>query len=143
MFLRILVPIATTEGSTMGRLTFSTLLLLVSFLTSSCHNAADETQGTSLPAPDNLSVSEVGDANSYFYTFRFNAVEFAESYLIYYSLSDDSSTASSLASGQFPPISYSYNRPGPYNGKTYYFWVRAYDGKNYGKWSTSISGILN
>ena len=95
-----------------------------------------------MPAPDNLSVSEVGDATTYHYTFRFNAVEFAQSYLIYYSSSDDSSTASSLAAGQFPPISYSYNRPGPYNGGTYYFWVRAYDGKNYGKWSTSISSIL-
>jgi len=96
-----------------------------------------------LSAPGNLSVSEVGDATSYYYTFRFNAVEFAESYLIYYSLSDDSSTASSLAAGQFSPITYAYNRPGPYNGKTYYFWVRAYDGKSYGKWSASISAILN
>jgi hypothetical protein len=96
-----------------------------------------------LPAPANLSISEVGDPTTYYYTFRFNAVEFADSYLIYYSLSDDSSTASSLASGQFPPIAYSYNRPGPYSGKTYYFWVRAYDGKNYGEWSSSISGVLN
>jgi len=127
----------------MGRLTFSTLLLSVSFLTSSCHNAADETQGTSLPAPANLSVSEVGDPTYYYYTFGFNAVEFAQSYLIYSSLTDDSSTASSLASGQFPPIRYSYLRADSYGGKTYYFWVRAYDGKNYGKWSTSISAILN
>lgn len=123
----------------MGKLT--TLMLLVSFLASGCHNAADETQ-MKLPAPANLSVSEVGDPTSYYYTFRFNAVESAASYLIYFSLSDDSSTASSLASGQFPPITYSYNRPGPYNGQTYYFWVRAYDGKNYGDWSNSISGIL-
>jgi len=127
----------------MGRLTRSTLMLLVSFLASGCHNATDATPGTSLPAPDNLSVSEIGDATTYNYTFRFNAVEFAQSYLIYYSLSDDSSTAGSLAAGQFPPISYSYNRPGPYNGGTYYFWVRAYDGKSYGEWSTSISAVLN
>ena len=127
----------------MGKVTLRTLMLLVSFLVSGCHNAADETQTISLPAPANLSVSEVGDATSYYYTFRFNAVEFAASYLIYFSLRDDSSTASSLASGQFPPITYSYNRPGPYSGKTYFFWVRAYDGKTYGEWSSSISGILN
>ena len=125
----------------MGKLT--TQMLLVSFLASGCHNAADETQAKSLPAPANLSISEVGDPTTYYYTFRFNAVESAASYLIYFSLSDDSSTANSLASGQFPPITYSYNRPGPYNGKTYYFWVRAYDGKNYGEWSSSVSGILN
>ena len=127
----------------MGKVTRTTLMLLLSFLASGCHNTTDETQAKLLPAPTNLSVSEVGDPTTYYYTFRFTAVEFAESYLIYYSLSDDSSTASSLASGQFPPITYSYNRPGPYNGKTYYFWVRAYDGKNYGGWSSSISGILN
>jgi hypothetical protein len=79
----------------------------------------------------------------YYYTFGFNAVEFAQSYLIYYSLTDDFSTASSLASGQLPPIKYSYLRADSYGGKTYYFWVRAYDGKNYGKWSTSIAAILN
>ena len=127
----------------MTRLTSSTLMLFVSFLASGCHDATDATQGTSLAAPANLSVSELGDATTYSYTFRFNAVEFAQSYLIYYSLSNDSSTANSLAAEQFSPITYSYNRPGPYNGKTYYFWVRAYDGKNYGKWSASISTILN
>ena len=119
-----------------------TLALLVSLIACSCHSATDATQATPLPAPANLSVSEIGDATSYSYTFRFNAVEFANSYLIYYSLSNDSSTASSLTSGQFPPLSWSYPRPGPYNGQTYYFWVRAYDGKNYGKWSTSISSVL-
>ena len=118
------------------------LALSVSLLACSCHSATDATQATPLPAPANLSVSVIGDATSYSYTFRFNAVEFANSYLIYYSLSNDSSTASSLAAGQFPPLSWSYPRPGPYNGQTYYFWVRAYDGKNYGKWSTSISSVL-
>lgn len=126
----------------MSRLTCSTLMMLTSFLAGGCHDATDAT-GASLSAPANLSVSEMGDATTYNYTFRFNAVEFAQSYLIYYSLSNDSSTASSLAAGQFSPITYSYNRPGPYNGKTYYFWVRAYDGKNYGKWSASISTVLN
>ena len=127
----------------MGHLTLSTLSLLVPLVVSGCQSAADGTQTMSLPAPTNLSVSEISDGITYSYTFRFNAVEFAESYLIYYSLSDDSSTATSLASGQLSPITYSYNRPGPYNGKTYYFWVRAYDGKNYGAWSNSISAILN
>src|SRR5438132_14384205 len=78
----ILVLIGTGKSTTMGRLTLSTLMLLVSFLASGCHNATDATQGTSLPAPDNLSVSEIGDATTYDYTFRFDAVEFAQSYLI-------------------------------------------------------------
>jgi hypothetical protein len=130
----------------MRRLTFSTLALLVSFLTVGCHNATeatDETQDTPLPAPVGFSASPVVCSQySCGLAFSFSAVEFADSYLIYHSLSDDSSTATSLAAGQFPPISWSYNRPGPYNGQTYYFWVRAYDGTNYGQWSTSISGVL-
>ena len=123
----------------MSRLRCSALVILALFLASSCHNA-DEAQ--SLPAPANLSVFTVADAYSYHYTFAFNSVEYAESYLVFYSLSDDPSTASSLASGEFPPIAYSYLRGDTYGGKTYYFWVRAYDGKNYGQWSTSISSIL-
>jgi hypothetical protein len=126
----------------MRRLTFGTLMLLVAFLTSSCHNATDATQGPTLQAPDNLSVSVMASVTSYGYTFSFNAVEFAESYLLYGSLNNDSSTASPLAAAQFSPIGWSYNRGSSYSGKTYYFWVRAYDGRNYGKWSTSISSLL-
>ena len=124
----------------MGRITFSMLTALAALVTTSCSNATDETQ--SLPAPANLSVSVLASAAGYGYGFQFNAVEYAESYLISYSLSDDTSTAAPLASGQFPPIGYSYSRADSYGGKTYYFWVRAYDGKNYGQWSTSISTIL-
>ena len=124
----------------MSRLALSTLLLVASLPTTACSNATDE--GSSLAAPTNFSVSYVGSATSWHYTFAFNAVESAESYLIYYSLTDDHSTAATLASGQFPPISWSYSRADSYNGQTYYFWVRAYDGNNYGKWSTSIASIL-
>ncbi len=126
----------------MRRLTRSALLLAfgIVLLTTGCSNAADA--NAQLAAPANLSVSYVGDATSWHYTFGFNAVENAESYLIYYSSTDDHSTASSLASGQFPPISWTYLRANSYNGQTYYFWVRAYDGKNYGNWSTSVSSIL-
>lgn len=126
----------------MHRRTLSTWVVLVSLVTSSCHDADDASQATLLAAPANLSVSEESTATAYGYTFTFNAVEFAQSYLIYYSPTNDSSTAISLAAGPFSPIGWSYNRPGPYGGQTYYFWVRAYDGKNYGHWSSSISAIL-
>ena|SRR2546427_2226358 len=127
----------------MGRSTFTTLMVLVSLVTSSCHNPTDVTQETSLPAPVGFSASVVVCSQyTCGLTFLFNAVEFAKSYLIYYSVSDDTSTASSLASGQFPPIGWSYDRANSYGGATYYFWVRAYDGENYGKWSTSASAIL-
>src|SRR6185503_16244247 len=100
----------------MRRLCLSTLALLLSFLAGSCDNATDETQEPPLPAPVGLSASPaVCSQYSCGLAFVFNAVEYAQSYLIYYSLSNDSSTASSLASGQFPPISWSYGRPGPYN----------------------------
>jgi hypothetical protein len=127
----------------MGRSTLTTLIALVSLLTSSCHNATDETQETSLPAPVGFSASVlVCSQYTCGLTFSFNAVEFAESYLIYYSASDDTSTASSLAAGQFSPIGWSYDRANSYGSATYYFWVRAYDGENYGQWSTSASAIL-
>lgn len=132
----------------MGRLTFKTLLLSLSLLASGCHNTAEVTQETSLPetlllAPASLRASAVTcDPYACSITFWFNAVEFAESYLLYGSLSNDSSTASPLAAAQFSPIGWSYSHANPYGGVTYYFWVRAYDGKKYGKWPTSVSSIL-
>ena len=141
--LEILVQAWTGEGTTMGRSTFTTLMLLAPFLTSSCHSATDVTQGTSLPAPEGLFASAVVCSQyTCGLTFSFNAVEFAESYLIYYNSSNDTSTASPLAAGQFSPIGWSYDHAKPFGGATYYFWVRAYDGKNYGRWSTSISSVL-
>ena len=127
----------------MGRITLSTLIVLVPLVISSCHNPADEAQETSLPAPVGVSASVVMcDQYRCGLTLSFNAVEFAESYLIYYSLSDDTSTARPAAAGQFPPIGWSYDRANSYGGATCHFWVRAYDGKNYGRWSTSTSAIL-
>jgi len=117
-----------------------TLSAVVSLLLAGCSSSTD--QSSSLPAPTNLSVSYLQDPTYWHYTFNFNAVESAESYLIYYSSSNDHSTAISLAAGQFAPISYTYLKANGYGGSTYFFWVRAYDGKNYGQWSTSISAIL-
>lgn len=117
------------------------LPLLATLLVTGCGNSSDE--GRALAAPANLSVTYLQDPSSWHYTFNFNAVESAESYLIYYSLSNNSSTATSLAAGQFAPISYTYLKTNAYGGGTYYFWVRAYDGEHYGDWSASISGILN
>jgi hypothetical protein len=124
----------------MGRLALGTLVLASTFL-SSCGSLVDEE--STLPAPTNLSVSYLQSATSWHYTFGLTAVASAESYLIYYSVSADNSTAVSLASGPAPPISWSYSKANAYNGQTVYFWVRAYDGKNYGKWSTPVTGLLN
>jgi hypothetical protein len=94
-------------------------------------------------APTNLSVSYFQSATSWHYTFGFTAVEFAQSYLIYYSTTADNSTAVALASGAAPPISWSYSKATEYGGQVVYFWVRAYDGKHYGDWSTPVTGLLN
>lgn len=118
-----------------------TLPVVIALLLAGCGNSSDE--GRPFAAPANLSVTYLQSADSWHYTFNFNAVEFAESYPIYYSLSNDHSTATSLAAGQFAPISYTYLKANAYGGGTYYFWVRVYDGERYGEWSTSISGILN
>jgi len=124
----------------MAPFTPKALMLAASLLAVSCDSGTDE--GSSLPAPANLTISYIGSATSWHYTFGFNAVESAESYLIYYSQTDDHTTASSLASGQFPPVSWTYSRANSYNGQTYYFWVRAYDGESYGAWSASVPSIL-
>ncbi|MBR5933571.1 MAG: hypothetical protein IK002_06235 [Treponema sp.] len=64
--------------------------------------------------------------------FSFDSVEYAESYMVYYSDNDDISTAKPLAEGMFSPIKYTYRG----NRKTHkYYWVRAYDGEEYGEWS--------
>jgi hypothetical protein len=118
----------------------STLLLVATFLATGCGNATD--QERPLAAPTNLSVTYVGSANSWHYTFSFTAVASAESYLIYYGSSNDRSSANSLAAGQFPPVAYTYSRAAQYGGQAVYFWVRAFDGNRYGEWSSSISGYL-
>ena len=124
----------------MRRFALGTLVLASAFL-SSCGNLVGN--GNTPSAPTNLSVSYLQSATSWHYTFGFTAVEFAESYLVYYSVSPDNSTAVPLANGQAPPISWSYSKANEYNGQTVYFWVRAYDGKHYGEWSTPVTGLLN
>ena len=64
-------------------------------------------------------------------TFSFAAVEYAQSYLIYGSETADISTAKPLAAGQFSPIEYVAH----HQNYVPYYWVRAFDGKEYGEWS--------
>jgi len=136
----------TLEDERMSSIT-QTAMIVLALVTIGCRNSTDATQTTpppaSLPAPVGLSASVVTcDPYSCGLTFSFNAVEYADSYLIYYSASDDTSTARSLAAGQFSPIGWSYSRANAYGNATYYFWVRAYDGQHYGHWSTSVTAIL-
>lgn len=87
-----------------------------------------------LPAPQNLyaMIHLIGFEGTNV-QFSFDSVEYATSYMIYYSDENDISTAKPLASGNFSPINYIYRRdrqPAPF------FWVRAFDGEEYGEWST-------
>ena len=84
-----------------------------------------------LAAPKNLYAFMLPILAGYKITFSFDAVEYAQSYLIYSSDINDISTAKPLAAGQFSPIEYIAHH------QTYvpYYWVRAFDGKEYGEWS--------
>ena len=86
-----------------------------------------------LPAPQNLyaMIHLIGFEGTNV-QFSFDSVEYAASYMIYYSDENDISTAKPLASGNFSPINYIYrgNRQ-----PAKFFWVRAFDGKEYGEWS--------
>lgn len=88
-----------------------------------------------LPAPQNLYAMIIPDINvmGIRVEFSFDAVEYAESYMIYASDEQDVSTAKSLAEGMFSPIKYIYrgNRQ-PHK----FYWVRAFDGDEYGAWSS-------
>lgn len=86
-----------------------------------------------LPAPENLyawiTPNGVLGINV---SFSFDSVEYADSYMIYYSDENDVFTAKPLAGGKFSPINYVYrgNRQ-----PAKFYWVRAFDGKEYGEWS--------
>ena len=84
-----------------------------------------------LAAPKNLYAFMLPILAGYKIRFSFDAVEYAQSYLIYSSDINDISTAKPLAAGQFSPIEYIAHH------QTYvpYYWVRAFDGKEYGEWS--------
>ena len=96
-----------------------------------------ETPKHILPAPQNLYAlilpNGVWGINV---EFSFDSVEYADSYMIYYSDENDISTAKPLAEGMFSPIKYTY-RNGRQPAK--FFWVRAFDGEEYGEWSTTAS----
>lgn len=87
-----------------------------------------------LPAPQNLYAWIV--PNGVFginVSFNFDSVEYANSYMIYYSDENNVTTAKPLAEGRFSPINYVY-RNNRHPAK--FYWVRAFDGKEYGEWST-------
>ena len=90
-----------------------TLARCVAMLTAASLSGCRDSMGSStLAAPTNLSVSYLQSATSWHYTFSFTAVEFADNYLIYYSVGADHSTAVPLASGSAPPTSTSARRAG-------------------------------
>jgi len=116
------------------------MMLLASLLSYGCSSSIGASQ--SLPAPTNFAYSAVSDAATWRYTFAFSAVESAQSYAIYYSLAHDLSVARPVASGPFPPVTWFYNHANAYGRQPVHFWVRAFDGKNYGQWSSPIPGTL-
>lgn len=86
-----------------------------------------------LPAPKNLYAFIV--PKSVFgvsVSFSFDSVEYAKSYMIYSSKTNDIMQAKPLAEGPCSPINHMYR------GRRYpekFFWVRAFDGVSYGEWS--------
>jgi hypothetical protein len=126
-----------------GRLKALGFLVLVAL--ASCDDSTDSNSANSqrLPAPQHLWVFIANSGAVYSYDFNFNAVEFADGYLVYYSATNDTATAKSLSAGQFPPIRWSYPHSQSYGGQTYYFWVRAFDGEHYGEWSDTVTSVLN
>lgn len=85
-----------------------------------------------LPAPKNLYAFMLPILGGFKITFSFDAVEYAQSYLVYSSEINDVSTATPLAAGQFSPIEYVAH----HQKYMPYYWVRAFDGKEYGEWSS-------
>ena len=86
-----------------------------------------------LPAPQNPYAWIMPDGFfGYTAEFSFDSVEYAESYMVYYSDINDIATAKPLAEGMFSPIKYTYRG----NRKPHkFYWVRAFDGEEYGEWS--------
>ena len=89
-----------------------------------------------LPAPKNLYAFILPNFLGSDITFTFDAVEYAQSYLVYANTANDTATARPLVAGNFSPIKHFHRN----NGTTEeFFWVRAFDGKEYGEWSTLAS----
>lgn len=92
-----------------------------------------------LPAPKNFSLRVSGFSSGYYYIFTFSPVEHAESYLIYHSGTNSKNMAEPFLAGEFSPLKYTlYLNADTVTGLKY-FWVRAYDGKNYGEWSEVVA----
>lgn len=87
----------------------------------------------SLPAPKNLYAWIM--PNGVFgisVEFFFDSVEYSRKYMVYCSNTNDIATAQPLAEGEFSPIKYIYrNHRYPHA----FYWVRAFDGAEYGEWS--------
>lgn len=86
-----------------------------------------------LPAPKNLYAWII--PNGVFgisVEFSFDSVEYSKRYMVYCSNTNDIATAQPLAEGEFSPIKYIYrNNRSPHD----FYWVRAFDGTEYGEWS--------
>lgn len=95
-----------------------------------------ENQKNLLPAPKNLYAFIMPNFFGSNITFTFDAVEYAQSYLIYSNATNDKTTARPLVAGNFSPIKHFYRNNGTAEE---FFWVRAFDGKEYGEWSELAS----
>lgn len=93
-------------------------------------------QKNQLPAPKNLYAFIIPTFLGLDITFTFDAVEYAQSYLVYANTTNDTATARPLVAGNFSPIKHFYRNNGTAEE---FFWVRAYDGKEYGEWSELAS----
>lgn len=91
-----------------------------------------ENKKTLLPAPKNFYAFIMPNFLGSDITFTFDAVEYAQSYLVYVNTMDDTTTAKPLVAGNFSPIKHFCRNHG--TGENF-FWVRAFDGKEYGEWS--------
>ena len=92
-----------------------------------------------LPAPKNFSLRFSNSSSCCYYTFTFSPVEYAKSYLVYHSETNNINTAKPFVAGEFSPLTYTlYYNTDSISGLKY-FWVRAYDGKNYGEWSEVVA----
>lgn len=86
-----------------------------------------------LPAPKDFYVFILPQFDGIHFEFTFSPVEYAQKYMIYRSEKPDISTAQPFAEGSFSPIRHVDRMR---HNFVPYYWVRAFDGKNYGEWST-------
>ena len=92
-----------------------------------------------LPAPQNFSLRVSRFSYGFYYTFTFSPVEYAKSYLIYHCAENNKNKAEPFVAGEFSPIKYTFYYSSDSVSGLNYFWVRAYDGENYGEWSEVVA----